>query len=405
MNIKKRLFIGFVGNFLEHYDHALYGFLAPVLANIFLFQEDYTSSLLWIFMMYPLALLPKIIGSVFFGFIGDTKGAKKALSMSLNGMAIVTVCIGLIPSYQSIGIIAPFLLFSLRLSQSFFTSSETVGGAIFLLEEENKIEKNILSSVYDMSSIAGIFLASFLISIFSYFGILDSQWRVLFFIGAITAYLGYLVRRSDEISYKKKERSQNVAIIPFCAIVAVSGLSHAIYNIIFVFMNGWLSTIASINISNVFMMNNFLLVLDFVLLPVFGFLASKHSKEKIMAIALFCICVFSLPLFALLQSGSLMVIFLVRVLLVIAGVSISAPFYHWAISITPKHARFKTLGLAYVIGSQIIGKSAPAVSLFLFSKTKWVVAPGIYLLAVALIASLFLMYLRARQRSMDKALP
>ena len=117
------LCISFIGNFLEHYDNALYGLLIPFLSIKFFPNQDFMLNLIYGYLVLTIGILIKPIGAFFLGRIGDTQGRKKALSLSFFGTALTTLSFCFLPTYQDIGILSPCLLIFLRLLQNFFSSA------------------------------------------------------------------------------------------------------------------------------------------------------------------------------------------------------------------------------------------------------------------------------------------
>ena len=126
--------IAMVGNILEHYDHALFGLLAPFLAPLFFEEKDPLTALILTYGMLPFGILMRPLGSLFFGWIGDLFGRTRALFFSLLGMAAVTFAMGCLPTHVEVGYLAPLLLALGRILQNFFAAGESVGGAIYVLE-------------------------------------------------------------------------------------------------------------------------------------------------------------------------------------------------------------------------------------------------------------------------------
>src|SRR3990167_5670084 len=149
MLIRSRI-AGVIGNALDHYDQALFALLAPFIASLFFDKQDPVTALILTYGMLPLGLLSRPLGSLFFGWIGDRFGRRQALSYSLFGMALVTLSIGCLPTSSQIGIWAPILLGCGRLIQNFFTAGETIGGAIFVLEQTPESQRSLASSFYDV---------------------------------------------------------------------------------------------------------------------------------------------------------------------------------------------------------------------------------------------------------------
>ena len=147
MSIRNRI-AGVIGNFLEHYDNALFGLLAPFIAPLFFEEKDPITALILTYGMLPLGFLDASARlPSFSGRSGDRFGRRHALFCSLSGMALVTVGIGSLPLYREIGIFAPLLLAAGRMLQSFCAAGESIGGAIFVLEN-TRVAKGGSSAVY-----------------------------------------------------------------------------------------------------------------------------------------------------------------------------------------------------------------------------------------------------------------
>src|SRR5690606_12627572 len=122
---------------LEYYDMSLYGLMAPLLISIFLPGVDKLDALILTFVMTPISIIVRPIGAVVIGRIGDIYGRKRALLISIGGMAAVTGMIGALPDYQSIGYLAPISFVIFRSLQGFFLAGEYNGAAIFSLEHSD----------------------------------------------------------------------------------------------------------------------------------------------------------------------------------------------------------------------------------------------------------------------------
>src|SRR5262249_38651761 len=97
------------GNFFEHYDTALFGFLSPFLAPLIFPEKDPMTALILTYAMLPLGMLARPFGSLVFGYLGDVYGRKYALFLTLSGMAFISCCTALSPTYNQVGILAPIL--------------------------------------------------------------------------------------------------------------------------------------------------------------------------------------------------------------------------------------------------------------------------------------------------------
>ena len=114
--LKKVVFSSFLGNFIEWFDYASYSYLATVIALVFFPGEDKMVSTMMTFGVFALAFLVRPIGAIFWGNMGDKKGRKWALSISILLMSGATFLIGCLPGYAVIGVGAPLLLLLMQSS-------------------------------------------------------------------------------------------------------------------------------------------------------------------------------------------------------------------------------------------------------------------------------------------------
>ena len=402
MAIRNR-FAGMIGNFLEHYDNALFGLLAPFIAPLFFEQKDPLTALILTYAMLPLGFITKPLGSLFFGWMGDRYGRRLALSASLIGMAIVTIGIGFLPVYKDIGIWAPVWLAVARMVQSFCAAGESAGGAIFVLEHTSANKRGFMSGCYDASTVAGILLASGLVTLMSAQGTITEGWRILFWAGGITAICGIFLRLKAEEG-QEFVRAPKVASelgqykMCFLGIVLASGFSYTTYSLAFTLMNGYIPLITTISKTEVMQVNTLLLIVDMFLLLFFGYLASKIGKEKVMLGGALCSVFFAIPLFSMLQSASLFTVISVRFAIIFFGVAFAAPYYAWAIERVPPRHRYLMISLGGALGSQLIGMPTSAVCLWLYKTLGWSGAPALYLLVVGSFAALVVYRMEAHEQ-------
>ncbi|MES2198975.1 MAG: MFS transporter [Chlamydiota bacterium] len=394
-----------IGNLLEHYDSALFALLAPFIAPLFFYEKDPITALILTYGMLPLGLLTRPLGSLFFGWIGDRLGRRRALFYSLSGTAIVTVGMGVLPVYQTIGIWAPIFLALARMLQSFFVAGESVGGALFLLEHTKKTKRSLFSSFYDISTLGGIFIASIAVSSMSLTGNIEHNWRILFLAGGLTAVLGlffrYTTKKEPEYAINIEEKISIISILKkhkkaLLSITLASGFSYVTYAMAFTFLNAFIPLITSLTQTEVIRLNTKLLMIDVLLLPCFGYLAHKIGKGKIMLAGSLCCAIGAIPLFSLLPNSSIYTVTAVRLCIITFGVAFAASYYAWAMELVPKKHRYLILALGSALGSQLIGAPSIACCLWLYKITGLIQAPGLYLTISALGASLVLYRLQSK---------
>src|SRR3990172_3077004 len=149
-----------IGNALEWYDFALYGYFATTIGSLFFPKFSTIASLMATFGIFAAGFIMRPLGGIIFGHIGDKIGRKKALLWSIYLMAIPTTLIGLLPTHEQIGWLAPFLLTCIRLSQGFSMGGEFTGSMIFVVENTTKNNRGFYGSWVVFSLLIGILAGS-----------------------------------------------------------------------------------------------------------------------------------------------------------------------------------------------------------------------------------------------------
>lgn len=393
---RSQLWNACLGNLFEHYDTALFGFLSPFLAPLIFPEKDPMTALILTYAIIPLGMLARPIGSLVFGYIGDVYGRKHALFLTLAGMSLISGFIALSPTYNQVGLLAPLIFCFGRAMQNFLAAGETMGGAIFLLESTPEKHHDLLSSLYNASTMGGHLLASFGVFLIGNYNFVDPGWRFLYLCGCITALFGCLIRRSSPSIQEPMKFSPTFAKLKSTLwthrkalffIAVCSGFGSACYSMALVLINGLIPLISTLTKAEVMKINTYLLVFDFCALPFFGWVASRVPREHLMLSASLCVSLLSIPLFLSLEGASLTGVIAVRVVLVIFGVAFFAPFHAWAGQLVPQDARYIVISLGYALGYQILGSPTSAFALWCFQKTGMVSSVAWYWMFLGVLSS------------------
>lgn len=190
-----------IGNMLEWYEFALFSAFTPIIGKLFYPSLDPISQYLAIFAVYASGFIARPLGGIVLGYIGEKKGRKYVLSLSIIMMAIPTTMIGLLPGYNQIGVMAPILLLILRLVQSFSMGGEFTSSMVFMVEHYCKSKlKYFYSSFAPFSLAFGVALggmaASAIHFIFSPVFVEIIGWRIPFILSMSGSMLGLYARKS-----------------------------------------------------------------------------------------------------------------------------------------------------------------------------------------------------------------
>src|SRR5690606_23757960 len=150
--LRKVIAASAIGNFVEWFDFAIYGFLAVIIAQHFFPPGNPTLALLQTFAVFAVSFALRPLGGIFFGMLGDRVGRKRVLSVTVLLMAGSTTLIGLLPTYASIGLFAPLLLALARCLQGFSAGGEYAGACAFVMEHAPRERKARYGSFVPVST-------------------------------------------------------------------------------------------------------------------------------------------------------------------------------------------------------------------------------------------------------------
>ena len=175
-----------LGNAIEWFDFSVYGFLAVVIGQTFFASAPSSVQLIASLATFSIPFLFRPLGGAVFGYLGDKYGRKNILSFTIILMSASTFFIGLIPSYDTIGVLAPILLLLAKIIQGLSVGGEYAGAVVFVSEYSPDRKRGFLASWLDFGSIAGFLVGAIVVSLISF--VLGQElmnawgWRIPFFV-------------------------------------------------------------------------------------------------------------------------------------------------------------------------------------------------------------------------------
>lgn len=394
---KKAFTAGFLGNVLDHYDTALYGLLVPWLAPLIFPKEDAVVALVLAYGLLSAGMLTRPLGALFFGKYALKYGAQRGLVLSLAGVTLSTISMGCLPLYSHLGYKAIFFLVFLRAFQAFFAAGETALAPLFILQQDKPRRHTLTSACYEMSSIAGIILASSLVVRLAQKGCVEETWRYLFFLGAFTGlvplYLRLKLRGAYEPTLAPKAKlypilKQNKAL--GLQLFCLSSLSYLTYTVPFVLFNSFAPLVSGLSKAAVLQHHTLLLLFDLLFLPVLGYLAQFFDPKRFMLGSALLLGFSFMLVFACLPGISLGGLTVCRMAIICLGLAFMAPKRAWILARLKPEERYALDGFSYSLAAETIGRSSPAVCLYLWHKTGSLLAPGLYCASIGFAAALAL---------------
>src|SRR5262247_1704421 len=145
---------GAIGNVLEWYDFAVYGYFAAAIGRTFFPQQDQVAQVLAAFGIFAVGFLMRPVGGAVIGYIGDRFGRPTALTVSVAAMAVPTFLVGALPGYQTLGVAAPILLTLLRMVQGLSVGGEYTTSIVFLVERARPRRRGLVGAVADLGALS-----------------------------------------------------------------------------------------------------------------------------------------------------------------------------------------------------------------------------------------------------------
>ena len=313
-------------------------------------------------------------------------------------MGMSTLCIGIMPAYAQIGVLAPILLTIIRMFQGLCIGGEGAGSAIFIIEHFEEKKVGLIGSIIMASNIAGTLLALIVgISIDYYMTIDNFTWRYGFLLGGIMGFIGLYMRKKttetpvfEEMKLKRKmaklpimvvlkEKWQNILIIASFASVATSS-TYMLRG----FFNVYFTEIINLPKNDSLYIVAFALTTVIIALPFFGYLADRIGYKKYIYSVIFVFIILILPIFKNIidNFNDIKSIYFSIFFLGILVASIVAPYYPFAIKFFNPELRYSGIALSWNVGNALFGGTTPIISTFLVMKIGYA-APAYYLMFTA----------------------
>lgn len=402
----------FMGNFVEWFDYAAYGYLATVIALTFFPQTDKATALLATFAVFALSFIVRPLGGLVWGHFGDKYGRRSALSWSILIMSISTFCIGILPTYNHIGLWAPALLLLIRLFQGFSASGEYAGASAFLAEYAPEGKRGLYTSIVPASTAAGLlFGAVFVAGLHAWISVEDLHswgWRLPFLLAAPFGLVGRYIRMSLQDTPKflemekrleAKECATHAPVRELLTVhrrsvmigIGATCLNAVAFYLLLSYMPTYLSTEMGMSEGDSFLASTVSLATYIGLIFLMGKLSDRFGRKTMLLTASVLFLVLTFPLFGMLEGQPLIVILMIQIAFgaILAMNDGTLPCF--LAEIFPTRVRFSGFAFSFNIANAVFGGTAPFIATWLIQLTGNKMAPAWYLLAaagVALIAML-----------------
>ena len=392
-----------IGNLLEWYDFAIYGYFAAAIGRHFFPHQDPVAQLLSAFGVFAVGYLMRPVGGALIGHIGDRFGRRAALTFSVVAMAIPTFLIGLLPGYATIGLAAPVALTLLRMVQGLSVGGEYTSSMVFLVEHAPERRRGLMGALASCGATAGILLGSAVGAGFA--ATMSSAaleawgWRIPFLLGLVVGIAGYVLRRHVQETLPT-ERPQRAPIVEtlrdhWWVVLGIAGLSAffaAGFYVTFVYLVSWLQTADGIAPARALEINSFSMAVVLPITIAAGWLSDRTGRKPFLLLATILGFVAALPLWWMMHHPSAELAQLGQLgLVLIVGLFVGA-LPAAMVECAPPSVRCTAVALGYNVTLGVIGGLTPLVAAWLVERTGDELAPAFLIMATAVIS--FLVILR-----------
>jgi MHS family proline/betaine transporter-like MFS transporter len=416
-NLRHRVVAGFIGNVVEWYDFALYGYLAGIIAPVFFPADVPTAGLIATYGVFAAGFLMRPLGAALFGWFGDRYGRARTMQISVAMMALPTLLLGLLPTYAQIGLFAPLLLVLVRMMQGLSVGGEFSSSVTYLVETAPQNRRGLIGSWANIGSMVGSLLgvgaAALVTNFFSHETVADWAWRLPFLGGALIGLAAILIRRnlqtSEHFRAHHAGRAETSPLLEafttncretLLALGFAASYGTCFY-IAFVYLPEWLSAQDLMDRATALTINTAMTFIVIPLMPLAAILGDRVlARRTLILIAMAALGLLAWPLhqWMLASGGSLAVIIIAHVIMfaLLAVPLGSGPALF--VEMFPERDRLSGYSVAFNLGLGVFGGLTPMIATSLIAMTDAPTSVALYLTVAALVSVLALSFIPDRSR-------
>lgn len=402
---------GFIGTTVEWYDFFLYGTASALVFNKLFFPTfDATTGTLMAFSTYAVGFFARPVGGLVFGHYGDKLGRKSMLVTTLMLMGVATFAMGLLPTYETLGVWAPILLVALRFIQGFGVGGEWGGAVLMAVERDEHGKRGFHASWVQAGVPVGLLLANAVFQIFSSLpeaSFLSWGWRVPFLIGGALLGVGLFIRIKVMESPVFQRAQAEATPPPAMPIVTVlrehpgnvlvaMGARFAENAFFYIFTVLVLSYgTQQLGMSKVSLLNAVLIgsAVQLVAIPWFGALSDRVGRRPVYLGGAVFLMLFAMPFFWMLDTRSPLIVALAVVLGLVGHSAMYGPQAAFFSELFSTRVRYSGASLGYQLASPLAGGLAPLIATKLLGWSggaPWPVVVYLAIMSAITLVSVFL---------------
>lgn len=402
-----------IGNAMEWYDYLLYAHFTFVISKLFFPLEDSFYSVMITLAVFAAGFLARPLGGYIFGLIGDNLGRKTALTASILLMAVPTAIIGILPTYNSIGLFAPIAMILIRILQGISLGGEYSSSTTYLVESAPEGKKGFFGSFSSMSLALGVLTSALTVLIieiiFTKEEIFDYAWRIPFIISILYGLIGFYIRNklSESEEFEEAKKSGHYTKTPFkeialhyksnlfSAIGIFMGLTIPFY--VIVVFSKTIMIWTGFDAKTATIINSLLVFIYMVTVPISGYFVDKVGERAMLLIGSIGMIVFAFPFIISLKTGNHTIIIFAGI---IAGILIGifqSAVPSFSAKVFPTAVRASGVSLGYNLPAILFGGTAPMIVTYIMKLSNGNPTPVAFYIIFGCLASALTAMLKLKQ--------
>ena len=406
-----------IGNFMEWFDFAIYGYFAAIIGAQFFPSGDPTAEMLSSLAVFAVGFVSRPFGALILGPIGDKFGRRTVLIITVLGMGTITALIGLTPSYATIGIAAPIIIVVLRLAQGAFAGSEWTSAAAYIGESapvgKRAIYASVVTGTAGLAFLVGTVTAALLTAVMDESALNSWGWRLPFIASLIMAAVAIYIRRKlvdtpvfEELERKRAANTVEVTtasakLKAFVMTLGFAGIFGVSLYYLITYANNFLSTSAGMDRLDALVVCGIVMAIYVAFNPLVGLLTDRLGRRPVLFTGIIGLVLWSIPAFLLMTAGSMW----------LAGIGLTVFAFFVActavvnnvllVEVFPASIRATGSAIGYNVAYAALAGPGPLIAAALVAGTGLLISPAFYVIAVALLALAILVPLLKETKGID----
>jgi len=409
-SIRRVVVASFVGTAIEWYDFFLYGTAAALVFNKLFFPNfSPVAGTMAAFATYAVGFFARPLGGIVFGHFGDRIGRKSMLVTTLMMMGLATFSIGLLPTYETAGVLAPLLLVFLRFVQGLGVGGEWGGAVLMVVEHAAKERRGFYASWVQAGVPVGLLLAT---GVFQAFALLPEPafmawgWRVPFLLGILLTAIAFFIRLRvlESPLFRQAKSIRPAPRLPLLEVIRTHPRNILLAmgfrmgeNSSFYIVTVWVLSYATqkLGLSKTILLNGVLIgsALQLVAIPLFGRLSDTLGRRPVYLGGAWAFIAFAFPFFWLVDSQHTVLVWLAIALGMIFHAAMYGPQAAYLSELFGTRTRYTGVSLGYQLASPLAGGLAPLIASALIGWSggaPWPIAVYLIIMAAITVASVML---------------